>query len=78
MSHQIGGAVHTAGLVEQLRDAQGRLVIAREQERRRLRSDLHDGLGPALAGMGFQLDASRTSSPMVGPSRTVCTDCAPA
>ena len=57
LSHQIGGAVHTAGLVEQLRDAQGRLVMAREQERRRLRSDLHDGLGPALAGMGFQLDA---------------------
>jgi signal transduction histidine kinase len=49
--------VHTAGLVDQLRDAQGRLVMAREQERRRLRSDLHDGLGPALAGLGFQLDA---------------------
>ena len=49
--------MHTAGLVERLREAQGRLVMAREQERRRLRSDLHDGLGPALAGMGFQLDA---------------------
>ena len=57
LAHQIGGAVHTAGLVEELRDAQGRLVMAREQERRRLRSDLHDGLGPALAGLGFQLDA---------------------
>jgi signal transduction histidine kinase len=57
LSHQIGGAVHTAGLVEQLREAQGRLVMAREQERRRLRSDLHDGLGPALSGLGFQLDA---------------------
>ncbi len=49
--------MHTAGLVEELRDARGRLVMAREQERRRLRSDLHDGLGPALAGLGFQLDA---------------------
>jgi signal transduction histidine kinase len=57
LAHQIGGAVHTAALVEELRDAQGRLVMAREQERRRLRSDLHDGLGPALAGLGFQLDA---------------------
>lgn len=57
LSHQIGGAVHTAGLVEELRGAQERLVLAREQERRRLRSDLHDGLGPSLAGLAFQLDA---------------------
>ena len=56
VANQIGAAVHTAGLVEELREAQGRLVIAREQERRRLRGDLHDGLGPALAGLGFQLD----------------------
>jgi signal transduction histidine kinase len=57
LSHQIGGAVHTAGLVEALREAQERLVVAREQERRRLRSDLHDGLGPSLAGLAFQVDA---------------------
>jgi len=56
LAHQIGGAVHAAGLVEALRRAQERLVVAREQERRRLRSDLHDGLGPSLAGLGFQLD----------------------
>ena len=57
LCHQIGGAVHTAGLVEALSQAQERLVLAREQERKRLRSDLHDGLGPSLAGLGFQLDA---------------------
>lgn len=57
LSHQIGGAVHTAGLVDALQEAQERLVIAREQERRRLRSDLHDGLGPSLAGLAFQVDA---------------------
>ena len=56
LANQIGAAVHAVGLVDQLREAQGRLVIAREQERRRLRADLHDGLGPALAGLGFQLD----------------------
>ena len=57
VAHQIGGAVHTVGLVEELRDARESLVLAREQERRRLRRDLHDGLGPSLAGLGLQVDA---------------------
>ena len=39
------------------RRAQEQLVLAREQERRRLRRDLHDGLGPSLAGLGLQVDA---------------------
>ena len=56
LAHQIGGVVHAAGLVEQLHAAHERLVLAREQERRRLRRDLHDGLGPSLAGLGFQVD----------------------
>ena len=60
LAHQIGGAVHTVALLEQLRRAQEQLVLAREQERRRLRNDLHDGLGPALAGLGFQVDTVQT------------------
>ena len=35
------------------------LINSREEERRRLRRDLHDGLGPALAGLAFCLDAAR-------------------
>src|SRR5215218_7293154 len=36
-----------------------RLVTAREQERRRLRRDLHDGLGAALGGILLQLGGPR-------------------
>lgn len=56
LAHQMGAVVHAVGLVAELRSAQERLVVAREQERRRLRRDLHDGLGPSLAGLGFQVD----------------------
>ena len=57
VAHQIGGAVHTVGLVDELREARESLVLAGEQERRRIRRDLHDGLGPSLAGLGLQVDA---------------------
>ena len=56
VARQLGGVVHTAGLVEQLRRAGEQVVLAAEQERRRLRRDLHDGLGPALAGLGMLTD----------------------
>jgi signal transduction histidine kinase len=45
-----------------LRDDLGRsrqrLVVAREEERRRLRRDLHDGLGPALAAVSMRAEAA--------------------
>ena len=44
-----------------VRQAQERLVLAREEERRRLRRDLHDGLGPALAGLSLQVDTVRNT-----------------
>src|SRR5205814_1987574 len=41
-----------------LQRSRERLVTAREEERRRLRRDLHDGLGPALASFPLKLDAA--------------------
>jgi two-component system NarL family sensor kinase len=35
------------------------VIVAREEERRRLRRDLHDGLGPVLTGVVLNADAAR-------------------
>jgi len=59
LAHHAGAAVHAADLTTQLQQSRERLVTAREEERRRIRRDLHDGLGPALAGIAMQLDAAR-------------------
>lgn len=55
------GTTWMAGLATaQLRDARERLVLAREEERRRIRRDLHDGLGPTLAALTLQADVARS------------------
>jgi signal transduction histidine kinase len=59
LSRQLGTVVHAAGLLDTIRSAREGLVLAREEERRRLRRDLHDGLGPALAGLTLQVDTVR-------------------
>ncbi|MGY1618526.1 sensor histidine kinase [Geodermatophilus sp. SYSU D00691] len=48
--------VWAAGLVADLTVSRERIVAGREEERRRLRHDLHDGVGPELAGMALQLE----------------------
>jgi signal transduction histidine kinase len=57
LGRQIGVAVHATRLAHDLQRSREGLVAMREEERRRIRRDLHDGLGPALAGVALGLDA---------------------
>jgi signal transduction histidine kinase len=55
-----GQAVHAVRLTADLQRARERIVAAREEERRMLRRDLHDGIGPTLAGITLQVDLARS------------------
>jgi signal transduction histidine kinase len=58
LAGQVGAAVHAVRLSADLQASRARLVSAKEEERRRLRRDLHDGLGPKLAALGLRLDTA--------------------
>lgn len=59
LARQIGVAAHAVRLNEDLQRSRERLVVAREEERRRLRRDLHDGVGPRLAALTLKLETAR-------------------
>ena len=63
LARQAGIAAHAVWLTTELQRARERLVTTREEERRRLRRDLHDGLGPTLAALSLQAGAVRTLIP---------------
>jgi signal transduction histidine kinase len=56
---QAAFAARTAHLARELQRSREQIVSAREEERRRLRRDLHDGLGPALGGVALRIDTAR-------------------
>jgi signal transduction histidine kinase len=71
LTHQVGIAVSAVKLTldlkrlaQDLQQARELLVTTREEERRRLRRDLHDGLGPTLASLSFKMEAARN---LLGP-----------
>ncbi len=55
---QAGIAVHNLHLTNDLQRSREKLVTAQEEERRRLRRDLHDGVGPTLASLSQRIDTA--------------------
>lgn len=82
IAHPVALTTSAVELSASLQRARKQLVTAREEERRRLRRDLHDGLGPTLAGMVMQLDAAsnvlrrdpRAVEPVLAGLRTAAQD----
>jgi two-component system NarL family sensor kinase len=48
-------AARNAALVHQLRESRNMLVLTREEERRRLRRNLHNSIGPTLAALNLHV-----------------------
>lgn len=68
IARPIAAAVQATSLTRQLAGSHERLVAATEDERRRLRRDLHDGLGPTLSSA--VLGVGRAKSLLVSRPRT--------
>jgi two-component system NarL family sensor kinase len=63
-----GAVAYAIRIAEDLEDARRLATTASAEERRRLRRDLHDGLGPLLAGAGLAVEGLRRSTPPDDPS----------
>lgn len=59
LSGPVAAAVHAARSARELASSRTRVLAIRESERKRLRADLHDGVGPSLSGISLGLEAAR-------------------
>ncbi|UDY22892.1 GAF domain-containing sensor histidine kinase [Nocardioides sp. Kera G14] len=60
LARQAAVLVRAGQLTRDLQHSRSALVSAREEERRRLRRDLHDGVGPSLAAIVLKLNAAQS------------------
>ena len=60
LARQAAVTVRAAQLAEDLQTSRSSIVSAREEERKRLRRELHDGVGPSLAAILLKLEAARS------------------
>lgn len=58
LSRQAGAAAHGISLTAALRQHRADLVAVREEERRRLRRDLHDGVASTLTAVGLKTEVA--------------------
>ncbi len=69
LAREVGPAVQAVRLHTDLLRSRAEVVALREDERRRLRRDLHDGLGPALAAIGLKAGLAARQLPTESPAR---------
>ncbi|NES27944.1 hypothetical protein GCE86_09745 [Micromonospora terminaliae] len=66
-ARQAGVAAHGVRVTRDLRRSRERVIMAREEERLRIRRELHDGMGPALAGITLGLETAARRAHRDGP-----------
>ncbi|MEV5571461.1 sensor histidine kinase [Spirillospora sp. NPDC052269] len=59
LARNLAELANAARLAMDVQRSRERILRTREEERRRLRRDLHDGLGPTLASLAMTVDAAR-------------------
>ncbi|MGY1577775.1 ATP-binding protein [Streptomyces sp. MN13] len=69
LANQAAPALASLRLQEELRSSREQIVTAREEERRHLRRDIHDGLGPTLAGLRLRVENATLSLSAGDPVR---------
>lgn len=76
LARHAGIAAYAVCLTTDLQHSRERLVTTREEERRRLRRDLHDGLGPQLASLTLKLETARNRLTHDALAQTLLSDLA--